>query len=206
MTSAREVILGVMNDVQGVSKKDKNLAQGFSFRGIDAVVNAVGPAFRKHGGFLVPKVINKTASILPTKNGGSMNAVALEVEFAIYGSEGEPITGAVASEAFDSGDKATAKAMSVALRTFLLQALLLPTDEPDPDSQSYEIGQHTIAALTQPEVEKIVALIKAAPNKATLREIWKTNAANLDQQYPDDFGSVTTLKAQIVARQNEVGE
>ena len=38
----------------------------------------------------------------------------------------------------DSGDKATAKAMSVAFRTALLQALALPTDEPDPDSQSYE--------------------------------------------------------------------
>jgi hypothetical protein len=206
MTSAREVILGVMNDVQGVSKKDKNLAQGFNFRGIDAVVNAVGPAFRKHGGFLVPKVINKTASILPTKNGGSMNAVALEVEFAIYGSEGEPITGLVASEAFDSGDKATAKAMSVALRTFLLQALLLPTDEADPDSQSYEIGQHTLPALNQAQIESVVALIKAAPNKGTLREIWKTNAANLDQQYPDDFGGLTTLKAQIVTRQTEVEE
>jgi hypothetical protein len=206
MTSAREVILGVMNDVQGVSKKDKNLAQGFSFRGIDAVVNAVGPAFRKHGGFLVPTILNKTASILPTKNGGSMNAVALEVQFAIYGSEGDAITGSVASEAFDSGDKATAKAMSVALRTFLLQALLLPTDEPDPDSQSYEIGQHTVAALNQAQIESVVALIKAAPDKGTLREIWKANAANLDQQYPDDFGGLTTLKAQIVARQNEVGE
>jgi hypothetical protein len=30
--------------------------------------------------------------------------------------------------------------MSVALRTFLLQVLCLPTDEPDPDSQSYELG------------------------------------------------------------------
>jgi len=206
MTTAREVILGVMTDVQGVSKKDKNLSQGFNFRGIDAVVNAVGPAFRKHGGFLVPKVINKTASILPTKNGGSMNAVALEVEFAIYGSEGEPVTGLVAAEAFDSGDKATAKAMSVALRTFLLQALLLPTDEPDPDTQSYEIGQHVVAALTQPEVEKVIALIKAAPNKGTLREIWKNNAANLDQQFPDDFGGITTLKTIIVARQTEVEE
>lgn len=206
MTTAREVIVGVMNDVQAVGKTEKNLSQGFNFRGIDAVVNAVGPAFRKHGGFLIPTIIFKNSSILPTKNGGSMNAVALEVQFAIYGNEGEPITGSVASEAFDSGDKATAKAMSVALRTFLLQALLLPTDEPDPDSQSYEIGNQVAAALTQPEVEAVIALIKAAPNKGTLREIWKNNAVHLDQQFPDDFGSITTLKALIVARQTEVEE
>jgi hypothetical protein len=204
MTTAREVILGVMTDVQGVAKKDKNLSQGFNFRGIDAVVNAVGPEFRKHGGFLMPRVISKTASILPTKSGGSMNAVSLEVEFSIYGDEGEPVTGTVFSEANDSGDKATAKAMSVALRTFLLQALLLPTDEPDPDSQSYEIG--AVAALTQADVEKVIALIKAAPNKSTLREIWKNNATHLDQQFPDDFGGLTTLKTLIVARQTEVEE
>ena len=41
-------------------------------------------------------------------------------------------------EVVDSGDKATAKAMSVAFRTALLQALCLPTDEPDPDASSYE--------------------------------------------------------------------
>jgi len=206
MTTAREVILGVMTDVQAVAKKQKNLSQGFNFRGIDAVVNAVGPEFRKHGGFLVPRVIDKVATIQPTKAGGSMNAVALQVEFAIYGSEGEPVTGTVFAEANDTGDKATAKAMSVALRTFLLQTLLLPTDEPDQDSQSYEIGQVVTPALTQPEVEKVVALIKAAPNKGTLRQIWADNKFNLDQQFPDDFGGITTLKALIVARQTEVEE
>ena len=204
MTTAREVILGVMQDVQGVSKKDKNVAQGFNFRGIDAVVNAVGPAFRKHGGFLVPSVINKTSSILPTKNGGSMNAVALEVEFAIYGSEGEPVRGTVAAEAFDSGDKATAKAMSVALRTYLLQTLLLPTDEPDPDSHSYEIGQQ-VAVLTEAEANAATKAILTATTKEALREIWKNNAAKLDQQFPDDFGGLTTLKTQILARQAELG-
>ena len=68
-----------------------------------------------------------------------MNA-RLVVTFSVYGSEGDPITGTVAAEAFDSGDKATAKAMSVAYRTFLLQLLCLPTDEPDPDSFTYEIA------------------------------------------------------------------
>jgi hypothetical protein len=43
-------------------------------------------------------------------------------------------------EAFDSGDKSTAKAMSVAYRTALLQALTLPTDEPDPDETVEELA------------------------------------------------------------------
>jgi hypothetical protein len=142
MAEAREVIIEVMREVQGVAKKDRNTqGSGYNFRGIDAVLNAVGPAIRKVGGFIVPNVLEKASEVHPSKSGGSLNTVRLTVEFSIYGTEGEPISGVVAAEAFDSGDKATAKAMSVALRTFLLQLLALPTDEPDPDSFSYELGQ-----------------------------------------------------------------
>lgn len=140
MAKANEVILAVMNDVQGLAKRDKNTAQGFNFRGIDAVMNAVGPALRKAGGFIVPRVVERTDTVGQTAKGAPINIVHLTVEYAVHGSEGEPIIGTASSEAFDSGDKATAKAMSVAYRTFLLQLLCLPTDEPDPDTFSYEIG------------------------------------------------------------------
>jgi hypothetical protein len=141
MSTAAEVVLSVMNDVQGLAKKDKNQAQGFSFRGIDSVMNAVGPALRKAGGFVVPAVQSVRHETLTTAKGSQMNAAYVEVLFSVHGSDGEPISGIVAAEAFDSGDKATAKAMSVAMRTFLLQLLCLPTDEPDPDSFSYEAGK-----------------------------------------------------------------
>ncbi len=164
MSSAAQAIVAVMNDVQAVGKNDKNQAQGFKFRGIDAVMNAVGPAFRKHGAFLVPVVVESTATTIPAKNGGSLNVVRLLVDFAVYGQEGEPIIGRVASEAFDSGDKATAKAMSVALRTFLLQTLCLPTDEPDPDESTYEIGQ------AGPTVNEVKSQIKdKMPGKSPLQ-------------------------------------
>ncbi len=138
MSTAREVILAVMGEVQSVAKKEKNLSQNFNFRGIDAVVNKVGPALRNAGGFIVPEIVSKEASVGATAKGGTLNIIRLEVKFSIFGADGDPIVGTVAAEAFDSGDKATAKAMSVAFRTFLLQVLALPTDEPDPDASSYE--------------------------------------------------------------------
>ena len=138
MANAREVILAVMESVQGIAKRDRNSAQGFNFRGIDAVVNKVGPALREAGGFILPEIVNEQHSTALTAKGSQINVVHLTVRFGIYGLDGEPIVGSVAAEAMDSGDKATAKAMSVALRTFLLQVLALPTDEPDPDSFTYE--------------------------------------------------------------------
>lgn len=142
MANAAQVVLTVMKEVQGLAKRDKNQAQGFNFRGIDAVMNVVGPALRNAGGFIVPNVLRSESSTVLTAKGSSMNAIRLDVSFSVYGDDGsEPITGSVSAEAFDSGDKATAKAMSVAMRTFLLQLLCLPTDEPDADSFSYEASR-----------------------------------------------------------------
>lgn len=141
--TAADLITAVMNEVQGLAKKDKNTAQGFNFRGIDAVMNAVGPALRKHGGFIAPVLDSVTYDQAPSRNGGSLNIARVVMTYAVHGQTGDPVLGSVAAEAFDSGDKATAKAMSVAYRTFLLQLLCLPTDEPDPDTFSYELDVPT---------------------------------------------------------------
>lgn len=125
-----------MRDVAAVKKGEQaNMGRGgsFSFRGIDAVMNAVGPAFRTHGLFIVPAVAEQDYGSQPRANGGTMNVTRVTVTYKIM-SEGDGIiTGSSVGEASDTGDKATAKAMSVALRTFLLQSMVLPTDEPDPD-------------------------------------------------------------------------
>ena len=49
-------LAAVMNDVTHVGKEGKNSAQAYSFRGIDGVLNAVGPAFRRHGVIALPHV------------------------------------------------------------------------------------------------------------------------------------------------------
>ena len=201
MSTAREVIISVMHSVQGVAKKDKNQAQGFNFRGIDAVVNAVGPALREAGGFIIPTVMNNLQTTVPSKNGGSLNVVRLEVKFSIFGSEGEPIEGVVAAEAFDSGDKATAKAMSVAFRTFMLQSFSLPTDEPDPDTQSYEIAQAQPANPNRLP-EAMIAIAKAQ-TPVELKAVWDSVADIADLPFPTEYGT-DTLKAVIVKRKTQI--
>ena len=130
----------VMGDVQAVKKDSKNQAQKFNFRGIDAVMNAVGPALRKHGVTVLPEDVDVHRSNGTTSNGKQIAEVVVKVTYRVYGPAGDSIHGKVAAEAADFGDKAVAKAMSVAYRTFLLQALTIPTDDPDPDSEFYERG------------------------------------------------------------------
>ena len=135
----------VMKAVGAIAKTDRNNAQGFNFRGIDSVVNAVSPQLQKFGVIVVPTVEEYDyASVEIGKNRTVMGHVKVKVTYTFIGANGDAIKATVVGEAMDSGDKATAKAMSVAFRTALLQTLSLPTDEPDPDSQSYERSEKVV--------------------------------------------------------------
>jgi hypothetical protein len=171
MSTAREVITEVMGAVRAVGKDEVNAHQGFKFRGIDAVVNAIGPALREAGGFIVPTVTHSTHEVAQSAKGGVLNTVRLQVDYAVYGQEGDPVTGSVSAEAFDSGDKATAKCMSVAYRTFMLQLFCLPTGEPDPDASTYKLGSEDIVAGNQ-KTRDYMAEAKLLKDIDQVRLLW----------------------------------
>lgn len=136
--SVHQAIAAVMSDVTHVGKDGENRAQGFKFRGIDHTVNALGPAFRTHGLIVLPRLLSKEYREYQTTKGTTMRECIVEVEFTFVGPDGSTLTAVTPGEASDAGDKATSKAMSVAERTALLIAFLLPTNEPDPDETSVE--------------------------------------------------------------------
>ncbi len=133
-----EALALVMDEVQSISKSSRNEFQNFNFRGIDAVMNAVGPAFRKHGVVCVPIATSYADEHYQAKGGSNMRSVTLTVTFRFYGPAGDWIDAQVCGESADAGDKSIPKAHSVAYRTLLLQALCIPTDEADPDAQTIE--------------------------------------------------------------------
>ena len=145
MTQVIELLSKVMEDVGAVRKGERNQAQNFNFRGIDAVTNAVSPALRKHGVIVSPQVMDYQHETVQTSQGKNMASVRVLVRYTFHAPDGSSLETVVPAESFDSGDKATAKAMSVAFRTCLLQTLCLPTDETDPDAQSYERSAHPTA-------------------------------------------------------------
>lgn len=125
--SVVELIVAVMRDVRSVGKADTNTHFGFKFRGIDTVLDAVGPKLRDHGVVPVPELRSITSEMI-----GKNNRVIVEVAYTFYGPAGDHITAVVPGEAMDQQDKASSKAMSVAFRTALLQVLAIPTGERDP--------------------------------------------------------------------------
>lgn len=153
----------VMADVGAVRKAEFNSHQKFSFRGIDAVINAVSPAFRNHGVFCIPKVISSEyESVQVGQNRTVMGHARVMVRYTFHASDGSSVAATVTAESMDSGDKATAKAMSVAYRTALLQTLCLPTDEADPDADTFERSPVT----APPKREEAVRVQRATQTTA----------------------------------------
>ena len=136
--TVRELMQRVMGEVRAVSKDDRNPQQGYNFRGIDAVINAVGPAFRRYG--IVPEIWNSKTRYrdVQTSTGKPSREVTVKVHYRFSGPKGDYIKAKVWGESMDFGDKGTAKAFSVAYRIALLQVLCIPTGDTDPDAQTYE--------------------------------------------------------------------
>lgn len=146
--SINVLLTRVMNEVSSVAKsqsfiedygKDAGKVK-YRFRGIDAVVNALAPAFRKHNVVPVPVLEDMQTRDVQSANNRRMSEVRVRVRYEFWGPLGDHLDAVVPGEAFDTSDKATAKAMSVAYRIALLQVFALPTDDPDPDETYIERG------------------------------------------------------------------
>jgi hypothetical protein len=172
-----EALANVMEDVRAVAKGDTNTQQQYKFRGIDAVVNAVGPALRRHRVIVTPDVRSIEYAVVHVgRNQTPMGHVRVVVSYTFHGPDGSTLSCSAPGEAMDSGDKATPKAMSVAYRTALLQALCLPTDEPDPDAQSYERAQAPV--VRDERMEVLRSLHQAAVSQGVDPDAVKARWAN----------------------------
>ena len=188
----------IMKAVGAIAKKDKNTAQGFNFRGIDSVVNAVSPALQKFGVVIVPSVEEyEYQTVEIGRNRTAMGHVRVKVTYTFIGANGDAIKATVVGEAMDSGDKATAKAMSVAFRTALLQSLSLPTDEVDPDANSYE--RSSAEDILAPEA--VIAKINQSTTIESLSEVGQYITANKDA-YP--VGLLDQFRAKFKEQQSKL--
>lgn len=134
----------VMNGVRAIGKTKRNKAQGYAFRGIDDLMNAAGPEFRKYGIVVLTSIQEKEYDQVSVGKGTWVQCrLTVAYTFACGPDADQQVTVHVCAEALDNSDKATTKAYSYALRTALSQVLCVPTEEDqDPDYETPERGSH----------------------------------------------------------------
>lgn len=155
-----ESICGVMADIGAVGKDSRNTQQGFMFRGIDAVMNALSPALIKNRIFVVPEILEQTREERQSSKGGLLIYSICKIKFTFYAEDGSSIAATVIGEGMDSGDKATNKAMSIAFKYACFQVFCIPTEEmQDPDAECHEVKADD-KAVKEEVGKKIIGAVK----------------------------------------------
>lgn len=197
-----ELMGKVIADVKPVSKDQRNEQQRFLYRGIDGVLNAVGPALRAHGVFITAELGKlEVGTVEVGKDRKPMAYVMLHCRYHFNGPRGDAVITEVAAEAMDSGDKAVSKAWSVALRTALLQVFAIPTDEPDPDASSYERSAPSADRDRTPEAQAVADAALAADALIVVQNLWREASEHdlLDVAVIDPPGDTSPLRVVLKA-------
>lgn len=135
-----QAINSIMQDVDAIGKNKKNAQQGYSFRGIDDMYNALQPLFKKHNVFIASNVLESKREERLTAKGGTLIYTIAKCQFKFFTIDGSFIESVLEGEAMDSGDKSTNKAMSTALKYALMQMFLIPTEEKlDTEYETHEV-------------------------------------------------------------------
>jgi hypothetical protein len=172
-----EAMAEVMRDVDAIGKNQKNQQQGFKFRGIDDVYNAVHPILAKHGVFTAPTVLTERTEERQTKSGGNLIYRILTIKYTFFASDGSSFESTVVGEGMDSGDKGANKAMAVAHKYALLQTLCIPTEDMiDPDSQTVEPSVPKKPSFSKTEAWKVV-LSRVGGDEAVAKGLFKQAGA-----------------------------
>jgi hypothetical protein len=167
--------------IGAIEKNRKNQQQGFQFRGIDDVLNELHSLFADNDVIILPSVKAVETSEKQTKTGGVLFYVKANIDFTFITTDGSSVTVTIVGEAMDSGDKATNKAMSVALKYALIQMFLIPTKEDkDPDAVTHEIKPTPVKSLPtpvpaaiSPELEEALFAVDISESVEVLEKVWE---------------------------------
>jgi hypothetical protein len=165
-----ERILAVQGEIGavGISKDRRNAQQGYQFRGIDDMYNALNPLITKHGLVILPRMVERDMQERRSVKGAALFYATVKAEFDFVAPVDDSTHTVVTyGEAMDTADKATNKAMSAAYKYAVMQTFCIPTEgDNDADATTHEVqargGDLPAAQSSAPEPANALALREAA--------------------------------------------
>ena len=186
-----ESITKILGEIPAIGKDKTNKQQGFKYRGIDDVMNAIQPLLAKYKVFVTPEIIEQTREERLTKQGGTLIYSICKIKYTFYAEDGSFITATTIGEGMDSGDKATNKAMAIAMKYALFQVFCIPTDEmKDPDEETPPENANSNRLLT-PEEAKV------------LTDIFQRKNINMESSLQQNYG-ITSPTELTLAQRNKI--
>lgn len=159
----------IMSLVGVIGKDRNNTMQGYKFRGIDDMYNALNEHLASENVFATSKVIDVKREERQSNKGGTLLYSILTMEFEFFAEDGSSVKSTTIGEAMDSGDKSINKAMSTAYKYALMQIFCIPTeDEKDTEYQSHEVVKITTLVNSKQTNNDEVARESTEPRKCTI--------------------------------------
>jgi hypothetical protein len=177
MAEIYKALAAVNKSIKAIGKDRTNQQQGFKFRGIDDVMNELHSLFAANEIIIFQTVNEVNVTERTNQRGTALFFVRINVTYQFTHSDGSHADITVYGEAMDSGDKATTKAMSIALKYALLQMFLIPTEEEkDPDAVAHEVKAKLPESNleTSPEFTEALTLVETCDTTERLKDIWST--------------------------------
>lgn len=199
-----KAISEAMEACQAVGKDSRNSQQGYQYRSIDAVMNAINPALRKAKIFCIPEVLNNSREERKTAKGNLLIYSIVTVKYTFFAADGSSVSAVVMGEGMDSGDKSFNKAMSAAFKYALFQVFCIPTEEMvDSERDSPEPAAR--AARETPQQRQAQQRQASSGNAGNSRQAAQQRQAQAPaqtsqqsrQQAPDQSGELISEKDQI---------
>jgi hypothetical protein len=187
---------------EGIGKDRSNQAQGYKFRGIDDVYNALAPILAAEGLCILPTVTERVVVERTNAKGTALFYVTVKVDFAfVCAEDGSSHTVTTYGEAMDSGDKATNKAMSAAYKYAAMQAFCIPTEgDNDADAQTHEVRSPEAISRWAREAADWTATIEGAESYEVAKVSYTKAIAAASEH--DDLRAAENFKATLLARKD----
>jgi hypothetical protein len=122
----------------GIAKTHVNAVDDYQYRSIDDLLDRLAPVLAKHRLCVLPRALKRTIAERQDEGQRVLFHVSLKVAFTLTSvDDGSCHVVKAYGEALDPSDKATAKAMSAAYKTAMIQTFCIPlAGSEDPDRAS----------------------------------------------------------------------
>lgn len=181
-----ESITKIMEEVPSVAKNNINKQQNYKYRGIEDVMNAIQPLLAKNKVFIVPEILEHLREERVGNKGGKLIYSICKIKYTFFAEDGSKIEAITIGEGMDSGDKATNKAMAVAMKYALFQVFCIPTEEMN-DSEQDEHDESISEKEAKEKMEEELNEKVTEQQANTICEIMRQKGLNVEKQLQANY-------------------
>lgn len=194
----------------GIAKTHTNAVDDYHYRSIDDVLDRLAPLLSRYRLCVLPRTLERDLTDRSDEQGRLLVHVALKVAFTLTSvDDGSSHTVEIYGEALDAGDKATAKAMSAAFKSAMIQTFCIPVaGVEDADRSSHRLSAKL--HLGEPlqgwtiwcrDIEDIVASCESEAAIALVQERNRELLKSLSRERPElyrELGAAFTSRIEVL--------